>query len=340
MNSQNLSKELKLLANEDAYFTEFLDKVKEDTKVLLMLSGGMDSTTLLYLSKYLWANIYWLEFTYDWRPQVESEIVSNICEDLDINYAQASYPSIYKQNWEKQALSESNAFYYTVASSFAVSHKIDYILSGQIKDDREWSNTAEASPKFYSSFNSMLEMENNWSWPEVLTPLINLYKPDIVRLWNLVDVPFDKTRSCTSDTLEVCWSCEQCMNRADAFNHSSESIENKVWWQLMTIDLFECDYDKLVDKEYFSRFPKMLCEQIDMVPYGDTLVERFWNGPLEWFSMMQFIETSSITVHLDENLHRAYIDIFSCKTFDKIKTKKFCQEFFWSKRVKYRNLYR
>jgi S-adenosylmethionine/arginine decarboxylase-like enzyme len=56
--------------------------------------------------------------------------------------------------------------------------------------------------------------------------------------------------------------------------------------------------------------------------------------------MIQFIETSSITVHLDEVWNRAFIDIFSCKTFDKILAKNFCKAYFKAERVLYKNLFR
>jgi len=55
---------------------------------------------------------------------------------------------------------------------------------------------------------------------------------------------------------------------------------------------------------------------------------------------MQFIMTSSITVHLDEVNNRAFIDIFSCKKFDVNIATKFCKDFFRAKSIRYKNLYR
>jgi len=49
--------------------------------------------------------------------------------------------------------------------------------------------------------------------------------------------------------------------------------------------------------------------------------------------MMQFIETSSIVAHFDEIWDRAFIDVFSCKTFDSKVAGKFSKEFFKAKRV-------
>ena len=46
---------------------------------------------------------------------------------------------------------------------------------------------------------------------------------------------------------------------------------------------------------------------------------------------MQFIETSTITAHFDEQGNRAFIDIFSCKTYNAKKVALFCKKFFKAK---------
>jgi hypothetical protein len=53
-----------------------------------------------------------------------------------------------------------------------------------------------------------------------------------------------------------------------------------------------------------------------MRAHGPLHLERFGDGELEGWSAMQFIETSSITVHADEFGCRCFIDVFSCKPFD------------------------
>ena len=117
-------------------------------------------------------------------------------------------------------------------------------------------------------------------------------------------------------------------------------MQNKAWGQLLSIDLAECDRNRLTDGNGLSEFCRMLCKEIDMVPVGETIIKRFGRGELEGFSAMQFIETSSITIHLDEFGGRAFIDIFSCKSFDNDKAKNFCKRFFAAKKVRFRNFYR
>ena len=69
-----------------------------------------------------------------------------------------------------------------------------------------------------------------------------------------------------------------------------------------------------------------------MIRHGEPHIERFAEGELEGYSAMQFIETSSVTMHFDETEDRAFIDIFSCKFFDHAQAEKFCKEFFEGKK--------
>lgn len=117
---------------------------------------------------------------------------------------------------------------------------------------------------------------------------------------------------------------------------------NEVWGQSLSIDLGGCAHSLMINPKKLREFSKRICKEIGMVPFGEPLVKRFpiGNATLEGYSMMQFIMTSSITVHLDEIENRAFIDIFSCKKFNTEKAKKFCKNFFKAKTIRAKNLYR
>ncbi|MDP3880775.1 MAG: S-adenosylmethionine decarboxylase [bacterium] len=109
---------------------------------------------------------------------------------------------------------------------------------------------------------------------------------------------------------------------------------HKPWGQLLTLDLFGCPNELMKDVEHLRAFSKLLCAEINMTPHGDTLIDRFGEGDIEGISSMQFIKTSSITVHLDEVGGRAFIDIFSCKKFDAQKAGAFAREYFKAQDIK------
>ena len=87
------------------------------------------------------------------------------------------------------------------------------------------------------------------------------------------------------------------------------------WGMLATIDLHDCD-DRVAEAESIRRFVPAVIEAIGMRAHGPLRLERFGDDELEGWSAMQFIETSSITVHADEMGGRCFVDVFSCRAFD------------------------
>ena len=87
------------------------------------------------------------------------------------------------------------------------------------------------------------------------------------------------------------------------------------WGQLAALDLHGCDPDRLADPDVIRRFVPTLIDAIGMRAHGPLGLERFGDGELEGWSALQFIETSSITLHADEVGGRCFVDIFSCRPF-------------------------
>ena len=88
------------------------------------------------------------------------------------------------------------------------------------------------------------------------------------------------------------------------------------WGMLAAIDLHGCDRSRLEDPVHIRRFVPTLIEAVGMRAHGPLMLDRFGDGRLEGWSAMQFIETSSITIHADEVFGRCFVDVFSCRPFD------------------------
>lgn len=101
--------------------------------------------------------------------------------------------------------------------------------------------------------------------------------------------------------------------------------------QLCVIDLNGCDKSLVRDESALKCFMLELCNVIKMKPFGKPFVKCFGKGKLKGYSGIQLIETSNISVHLDEFKNRVFIDIFSCKRFDSIKAEDFAVNFFKAK---------
>ena len=116
--------------------------------------------------------------------------------------------------------------------------------------------------------------------------------------------------------------------------------KTKEWGQSIAIDLFGCDQKMLTDPKKLKTYVVQLTKKIKMKRHGETLIDRFGSGDLEGYSALQFIETSSIAIHLDEHGLRAFIDIFSCKRFNTQEAEKFTKAFFKAKTSKSKTFFR
>ncbi len=109
---------------------------------------------------------------------------------------------------------------------------------------------------------------------------------------------------------------------------------------LASFDLYGCRPEYIRRPEKIREFIFKLCSAIKMKRFGEPLIKKFGAGDLLGYSALQFIETSSITLHFDETKNRAFIEIFSCKFFDPDKAQRFCQKFLGAKKSKLRHYLR
>ena len=106
----------------------------------------------------------------------------------------------------------------------------------------------------------------------------------------------------------------------------------------LTIDLFECNKKTITSKKKLKSYVDRLCKLIKMKKYGKALIPYFGekNPYTKGYSLVQLIETSSIVGHFSDLWCSAYINIFSCKTFDPKIAFKFTKKFFQAKKTKSR----
>jgi S-adenosylmethionine/arginine decarboxylase-like enzyme len=119
-----------------------------------------------------------------------------------------------------------------------------------------------------------------------------------------------------------------------AFKLSAESKKLKfdrkdAWGYLASIDLIDCDPDKVRDKKTIEKYIKDLSEVIKCHLYGPPTIARIGEGKrLYGWSFTQLVTTSSITGHFIESNNTIYIDIFFCNYFDPDVAAKFTKDYF------------
>ena len=90
------------------------------------------------------------------------------------------------------------------------------------------------------------------------------------------------------------------------------------------------------DAKFIKEFTKMLVDGIEMKAYGKPIIEHFatHEEKASGFSLVQLIETSSITGHFCDINCDFYLDIFSCKSFSIDTAKEIVYSYFEPKSMK------
>ena len=91
-----------------------------------------------------------------------------------------------------------------------------------------------------------------------------------------------------------------------------------MWGQHLIIDLAGGKLEAIRSADVIARFSRELVEAIQMKAYGEPLLAHFADHlpkAVGW-TLVQLIETSSITGHFCDITGDAYLDVFSCKEFD------------------------
>lgn len=108
------------------------------------------------------------------------------------------------------------------------------------------------------------------------------------------------------------------------------------WGYHAMFDCASCDIDKITSKENVHAFIKELVPAIDMVAFGEAMVEHFATHAPDkaGISFVQMIETSNISGHLVDVNGDGYIDIFSCKPVDIGIAQDTIQKYFNPKKIR------
>jgi S-adenosylmethionine decarboxylase len=107
-------------------------------------------------------------------------------------------------------------------------------------------------------------------------------------------------------------------------------MNKKAWGLSCAFDFKNADKEKISSPEIVKQYIKELCDEIKMKMYGETWIEKFASHDFRLFgiTVLQAIETSSITAHFAENVGEIYLDVFSCAEYDPEIVLQFTNKFF------------
>jgi len=214
-------------------------------KGIIILSGGLDSTTLLYK---LWQEgyeLYALSFLYGQRHSKELQFAKywgeRSCIEhkiLEIPLQQVSKRSALTdhtkslpedhythQNQEITVVSNRNMVMLSFAIAYAEDLGIDKVFYAAHQNDRAIYPDCR---KEYVQALSLASKLGTYSHVEVIAPFVDLIKAEIIALGLKLGIDYSKTWSCYAGQERPCLKCATCLERTEAF------LVNKVKDPLLT----------------------------------------------------------------------------------------------------------
>jgi 7-cyano-7-deazaguanine synthase len=114
-----------------------------------------------------------------------------------------------------------NAHFLSVAVSWAEVLGAGKIYIGAVEQDS--SGYPDCRPAYYQAFNQVVKLGTREGRIEIVTPLIQMRKAEIVRLGLELGAPLDLTWSCYSREDRACGVCDSCVLRLRAFREAGSA---------------------------------------------------------------------------------------------------------------------
>ena len=203
-------------------------------KVVIVLSGGADSTTLAYWAKSKGYSVHLISFNYGQIASKETKNAEVIAEKLgakikvvDISSLKQIYEgstvlvdrsmSMPTQFESKVIVPFRNAIFLSIAVAYAITIGSTQIMYGAHKSDAPFY--PDCRKEFVDAFQEAAKLgtEMNIS---IENPFHNFSKADIIRIGIDLGVPYKLTWSCYLEGEYHCGKCESCINRKNAFKEA------------------------------------------------------------------------------------------------------------------------
>ena len=216
-------------------------------KAVVLLSGGLDSSTVVAIAKSLDFDIFALSFSYGQRHSYELECAKKVAKanlvvehkiiDIGLNTFGGSALTTEIDVPKAQSVTEiptdipvtyvpaRNTVFLSFALAWAEVLEADDIFIGVNAVD--YSGYPDCRPEFISAFEKMSNLATKAcvegkSNIRIHTPLINLTKSEIIRKGISLNVDYGMTSSCydPKEDGSPCGGCDSCLLRQKGFSES------------------------------------------------------------------------------------------------------------------------
>lgn len=202
-------------------------------KAVVLLSGGIDSATCLYLAKREGFTPHCLSFDYGQRHLREIESAKKIARRAGAKFL------VCKINlpWKGSSLIEPgrkipgrsrgipstyvparNIIFLSFALSCAEAIRAKAVFIGA--NARDFSGYPDCRPGFYRAFRNAAKTGIKNKDIRIFTPLIDKRKSEIIKLGESLGVPYELSWSCYRGARKPCGACDSCRLRAKGFRQA------------------------------------------------------------------------------------------------------------------------
>lgn len=201
-------------------------------RALVLLSGGLDSTTCLAVAQAAGHEATALTFDYGQRHEVElaaarrvaaSYGVEHIVQRLPLSFPGSALtdPSVdVPKDTDDLGIPPTyvparNIIFLSIAAGWAEAGSFDLVYIGVSSVD--YSGYPDCRPEFIRAMQTALDVGQSRA-AQIIAPLLYLSKVDTLRLGRSLGVDYDMTHSCYDPVEDrPCGRCDSCRIRSDAF---------------------------------------------------------------------------------------------------------------------------
>ena len=212
-------------------------------RCIVLLSGGLDSTTVLALAKRDF-HIFALSFDYGQRHKFELDAAKVIAKKNAVDSFQTI--TIDLKQFGKSALTDEIAVpknqeigddipitYVPVRNTIFLSYALAYAEVNNIYDifigvnALDYSGYPDCRPEYIGAFEKMANLGTKFTQGRrkitIHTPLINMTKSEIILKGHQLGVSYKDTHSCYDPSNEglACGECDACILRKKGFTMSN-----------------------------------------------------------------------------------------------------------------------
>jgi len=209
-------------------------------KAVILLSGGLDSATVLAIAKHEGREIYAISFQYGQRHSVElraaaelarhAEVAEHVVAPLDLRLfggsALTADIDVPKDSLEDGGIPVTyvparNTIFLALALGYAETRGAEEIWLGVNAVD--FSGYPDCRPEFIGAFQRVIESGTKsgveHGLPKIVAPLIEMSKGNIILKGTALGVDYSITQSCYDPNDEglACAHCDACLLRRRGF---------------------------------------------------------------------------------------------------------------------------